>query len=169
MAKPRMLNGVAFDWGGFTPAARPEFKESFVRVGSKSMSDGKEDKAIYHSLKCWRCDGRVEAVVFDDLMTMVIDNNMHHVPVKHVPAYRCFDCQNTWIDGTSDEVIHFWYLEYVKANGLYTPKKRLLRWWRNYRMKWYYWHWNRAPWARWVWGSTPVPKRVLERRWWQWW
>lgn len=166
MARPRMLAGKAFDWGGFTPAFRAEFRDSFVNVGSASMG---EDKAVYHSLKCWRCDGRVEAVVFDDIFTMVIDGQKHQVPVKHVPAYRCLECQNSWVDGTSDENIHFWYLQYVKANGLYTPWKRFRRWVRRYCSRWYYWHYNRSPWARWTWRDTPVPDRVLKRRWWQWW
>jgi hypothetical protein len=164
--RPRMINGVAFNWGGFTPANRPEFSDSFVRVNSATM--GGKNRMQFHSLKCYRCDGRVEAVVYDDVLTMLIDGAQHQVPVKHVPAYRCLDCQTSWTDGCADETIHYWWLQYVKANGLYTPWRRFCRWCRKYRDSWYYWHWNRAPWARWTWGDTPVPDRVLKRRWWQW-
>jgi hypothetical protein len=128
----------------------------------------KEDSAVYRSFKCYRCGGRFEACTFDDTLTMLIDERHHQVPVKHVPCMRCFDCQTTVTNGCSDEAIQYYYLQYVKSRGLYTPVKRLHRWWRNYKMSWYYWHWNRAPWAQWTWGDEPVPDRVLKRRWWQW-
>jgi hypothetical protein len=164
--RPRMIDGKAFDWSGFTPSFRAEFRESFARVGSETMG---EAQIVYHALKCHYCHGLVQAVVFDDIMTMMIDGTQHRVPVKHVPAYRCFKCGNSWVDGTSDENIHYWYLQYVKKNGLYTPWKRVCRWWRNYKSSWMYWHWNRAPWARWTWPSGECPDRVKNRPWYRFW
>jgi hypothetical protein len=94
------------------------------------------------------CGGRIEAVEFNDVMSMLIDGQQHQVPVFRVPANRCFDCGESYIDGTSDESMSFWTQHYLTTIGRNKWYHKLRRRWRGYCNRWRGWYWNRSPWAR---------------------
>jgi hypothetical protein len=103
---------------------------------------------VYKSLKCIHCGGRIEAVEFNDVVTMRIDGTMHKVPMYRVPANRCFDCSESYVDGTSDESMEFWTQHYLTGIGRNKWYHKLRRRWRAYCNRWRGWYWNRSPWAR---------------------
>lgn len=114
--------------------------------GHVSPDDIKE--RVYRSLKCFRCGGKIEAVEFDDVFSMRVDGILHKIPMRSIPAFRCFECGTSYMDGYSDEPMQFYYQQYLNAHGLNTLWHRICRKWRGYKNRWLGWHWNRAPWAK---------------------
>lgn len=92
------------------------------------------DKAKYRPIRCYKCGEAMHSYTFSETWDMRIDNSMHAVPLHAVPCHRCVPCDITVVDGCSDEVIHHWYLAYLRANNMDTPYLRLRRWlraWKN--------------------------------------
>lgn len=102
------------------------------------MSEQFKDTAKYKPVTCYQCGEPMIAARFKDVYTMRIDGEPHQVPVYSVPCMQCVPCDIALVDGSSDEVIHHWYVDYCKKNGLWTPWHRLRRWVRRQRERLYY-------------------------------
>ncbi len=117
--------------------------------------DEPRDTATYKPDTCYQCGGQMGLFKLKDTWKMRIDGALHQVPVSSVPCRRCLNCGTTVLDGTSDEMVHYCYVQYCKKNGLYTRWHRLQRWVRRrlwvyqcrynwYLLKFYQW---RAKWS----------------------
>jgi hypothetical protein len=76
------------------------------------------------------------AAALDDIWQMRVDGQLHSVPVMRVPVHACLPCETYLLDGSSDEVVLYWYNRYCIANGLHTPWRRLFRWCRRRIAAW---------------------------------
>ena len=88
------------------------------------------DTATYKPICCYQCGEPFIACTFKDVWTMTVDGKKHQVPLYAVPCMRCVTCDLAVIDGSSDEIIQYCYIQYCKAHGLYTPWRRFCRWLR---------------------------------------
>lgn len=102
------------------------------------------DTAKYRPVVCHRCGEPMIACTFKDVWTMRIDGQQHQVPIWSIPCMRCVPCDIALTDGGSDEVIQYWYIQYCKEHGLWTPWRRFCRWVRSrFRLiRDRYWWWR---------------------------
>ena len=104
----------------------------------------------YKMIPCHRCDEPMLAATFSDTWNMRVDGKLHQVPLHNVPCFYCKPCDISVVDGSSDEVIQYWYTKYINAKGLNTWRHRLWRViMRQLRLleSWFYrgpmWQWRR--------------------------
>lgn len=115
-----------------------------------SSTETEHDRAVYRSLKCHRCGGKLEACEFDDILDMRIDGQLRKVAVRRVPCMRCLNCKTAITDGTADEVIMYYVKKYLVENNMDTTGHKFRRWVRRVKGRIWAWHWNRSPWAKWL-------------------
>jgi hypothetical protein len=114
------------------------------------------DTATYKHDTCYQCGGQMGSFTLKDTWKMRIDGALHQVPVYSVPCLKCLSCGTTVLNGTSDEMVHYCYVQYCKEHGLWTRWHRFCRWVRHrlwvyqcrywwYQLKFSQW---RAKWSR---------------------
>ena len=95
------------------------------------------------AVRCHRCGDEMVPDTLADIWEMLIDRQLHRVPVCGIPCVRCEKCNVGLLTAGSDAVIQRCYDAYMDENNLNTPYLRFRRYirqamrkfainWRNY-------------------------------------